>query len=59
MLVGKVVMFSFVFWEMSMLKWIWVGRETRGVFVDRAHQRNLLVRPKDISNNNKNILLYV
>jgi hypothetical protein len=34
------------------------GKGDEGVFVDRVHQRNLLVRPKDILNNSKNILLY-
>jgi len=34
------------------------GKGDERVFVDRVHQRNLLVRPKDIFNNSKNNLLY-
>jgi hypothetical protein len=34
------------------------GKGDERVFVDRAHQRSLLARPKDILNNNKNVLLY-
>jgi hypothetical protein len=35
------------------------GKGDERVFVDRVHRRNLLVRPKDILNNSKNILLYI